>query len=132
MECAPLGSVDGNALPGIFNDAARRERARVQTDCKRPARYSPPGDVTRRHMPRSKHARPGTCSPMLAASVTVLGKLMTQRSQVQILSPRRNEAAGRKRHPIAVSSVSRVRRDQAQVEMWLVAGVGRVETLEAF
>jgi hypothetical protein len=88
MECAPLASVDGNALRRISGDAARPERAKVQTDCKRPARYSLPGAVTGRHKARAECAPHGTSCPRLASAVTMLGKLITQRSQVQILSPR--------------------------------------------
>src|SRR6266542_739777 len=112
MECAPLASVDGNALRGISDNAARPERARVQTDCKRPACYSPPGAVTRRHIPRSKHARHGTLSPVLAAFVTVLGKLITQRSTVQICPPQRDEAA--RQRPAASFTRARSEPDSAQ------------------
>ena len=39
---------------------------------------------------------------------------------------------GEERHPIAVSTVSWVSREQAEVEVRLFAGVGRIESLEPF
>jgi hypothetical protein len=68
----------------------------LQTDCKRPACNEPSDGVTRRHMASREDARRGLVWPSPALAVTPLGKLITQRSQVQILSPRRGEAAGQR------------------------------------
>jgi hypothetical protein len=61
----------------------------LQTDCKRPACNEPSDGVTRRHMASREDARRGLVWPSPTLAVTPLGKLITQRSRVQIPSPRR-------------------------------------------
>jgi hypothetical protein len=85
----------------------------LQTDCKRPARNVPSGDVPRRHTGGAESARHGTLSAALAPGVIVLDKLITQRSRVQIPSPRqsgsrRSETCGfiLRAHEVARSKAS--------------------------
>src|SRR5207302_4906025 len=70
----------------------RLPEAGLQTDCKRPVRDGLSVAVTRRYGRRFETARRGRVWHGLTAAVRTLGKLITQRSQVQILSPQRRRS----------------------------------------
>jgi hypothetical protein len=89
IERTPLANGGGNAGEASMATPTRRRRAKLQTDCKRPACNGPSGAVTPCHMATPEGARHGLVWPPPTPGVRVLGKLITQRSQVQILSPRR-------------------------------------------
>src|SRR2546429_9977144 len=69
---------------------------KLQTDCKRAAHDEPSGGITRRHRGQSEEVRQGIILHRPTPTLRTLGKLITQRSQVQILSTQRAEAAGQR------------------------------------
>src|SRR5437016_3452098 len=69
---------------------------KLQTDCKRAAHDEPSGGITRRHRGQSEEVRQGIILHRPTPTLRTLGKLITQRSQVQILSPQQAKRPGHK------------------------------------
>src|SRR5438874_2957620 len=73
----------------VRGSAPLRARSATANGLQRPACYMPSGGVSQRNVEPLERARHGTCCPWPAPAVTMLGKLITQRSRVQIPSPQR-------------------------------------------
>ena len=84
----------GRAGSAVQASTSPPRGSHLQTDCKRPAWYKPSGGITGRHRGPPEGARQRPVWPGPTPAVTRLGKLITQRSRVQIPSPQRDEAAG--------------------------------------
>src|SRR5712691_2035614 len=89
---SPVVPSSRNIVRGATCVPTRLPEAGLQTDCKRPVRDGLSVAVTRRYGGRFETALQGCVWHRPAPGVRVLGKLITQRSQVQILSPQRDEA----------------------------------------
>src|SRR5438445_7600634 len=101
--------------------------SQLQTDCKRPGCDEPSETVTRRHAAGTETARQRLVWDRPAPADRMLGKLITQRSQVQILSPRRSEAAGH--GPAASFTSARSASDPGQTANGLQTQEGKQATV---